>query len=378
MREVVYVDVLLFVNLFVNYFLLRAAALLSRERFRRWRLILGAALGSTYALIIFLPPLHPVFLVVLKVAMAVSISLTAFGWGGARRFIRIFLCFLAETFLFGGVNYAVYAFLRPGGMIYGNTVIYYNISVPMLIAVTGICYALAMLVSGLLRRNSPDNLSGEAEIQVGRKSLRVPMMIDSGNGLSDPFTDDPVSILCAESAAKLLPPEAVTFLLGESDLPDLPTGRHVRLIPYSTVSGSGVLRAFRCDSMTVCVAGRRHRIQGALIAAVRDPFDHGRYQLLVHPRLVEGGRTGHTTSFQSRGVRRGYDTKDTVEAAPVSDGPKKQACTGDILHQRIPNAASAAWKGGGSTHDPAAGGGGFYSPQRSDHAQSAPGRVHRP
>lgn len=378
MQEVVYVDVLLFVNLFVNYFLLRAAVLLSREKFRRWRLILGAAIGSTYALIIFLPPLHPLFLVVLKAVMAVSIVLVAFGWGRLRRFIRLLFCFLAETFLFGGINYAVYTFLRPGGMLYGNAVIYYNISVPMLIAVTAACYALAVLVSKLIRRNSPDNLTGEAEIQVEGESIRVPMMIDSGNGLSDPFTDDPVSVLCAESAMSLLSPEMISFLLGESDLPDSRAGWRVRLIPYSTVSSSGVLRAFRCDMMIVSASGKDYRIQGALLAAVRDPFDHGRYQLLVHPRLVEGENTRHTMSLKSRGVRQGYDTKDTVEAAPLFDGQKKQACTGDFLHQRFADTSPTTGEGGGSTHDPAAGGGGFYSTQRADHAQSASGCVHRP
>lgn len=323
MQEVVYVDVLLFVNLFVNYFLLRAAVLLSREKSRRWRVILGAALGSTYALIIFLPPLHPAFLLVLKAVMAVSIVFTAFGWGGLRRFTRLFLCFLAETFLFGGINYAVYSFLRPGGMLYGNAVIYYDISVPMLIAVTAVCYALAVLVSKWIRRNSPDNLSGEAVIQVEGKSVCAPMMIDSGNGLTDPFTDEPVSVLCAESAAKLLPPETSAFLLGECGLPDSRIGQRVRLIPYSTVSSGGMLRAFRCDVMTVCISGRSYRIRGALLAVVRDPFDHGRYQLLVHPRLVEGEKIGHTMSFKSRGVRQGHDSKDTVEATSVSGWQKE-------------------------------------------------------
>lgn len=378
MQEVVYVDVLLFVNLFVNYFLLRAAVLLSREKFRRWRLILGAAIGSTYALIIFLPPLHPIFLVVLKAAMAVSIVLIAFGWGSLRRFIRLFFCFLAETFLFGGINYAVYAFLRPGGMLYGNAVIYYNISVPMLIAVTAICYALAVLVSKLIRRNSPENLIGEAEIRLAGKILHVPMMIDSGNGLADPFTDDPVSLLCAESLAKLLTPEMVSFLLGDSELLDSQTGRSVRLIPYSTVSSSGVLRAFRCDMMIVSVSGKYYRIQGALLAAVREPFDHGRYQLLVHPRLVEGENTRHTMSLKSRGVRQGYDSKDTVEAAPLFDGQKKQACTGDFLYQRFADTSPTTGEGGGSPHDPAVGGGGLRRTQRVDHTQSAPGCVHRP
>lgn len=323
MREVVYVDVLLFVNLFVNYFLLRAAALLARESSRRWRLILGAALGSTYSLIIFLPPLHPLFLVVLKAVMALSIVLVSFGWRSLRRFTRLFLCFLAETFLFGGVNYAVYTFLKPGGMIYGNSAVYYDISVPLLVAVTAVCYALSVLVSKWIRRNSPENLSGEAVIEMGAERIRVPMMIDSGNGLSDPFSDEPVCVLCAESARKLLPPDMVEFLLGERELPATQMERRVRLIPYSAVDGGGMLRAFRCDVLTLILSGREYVCSGVLIAIVREPFDGGRYQLLANPRLAEREKIRHSKSFRIRGVNHDDDPKHSVEAAPAVNGQKK-------------------------------------------------------
>lgn len=378
MQEVVYVDVLLFVNLFVNYFLLRAAALLSREKSRRWRVLLGAALGSTYSLIIFLPPLHPAFLLALKAVMALSIVFAAFGWGSLRRFNRLFWCFLGGTFLFGGVNYAVYAFLRPGGLLYGNAVIYYDISVPVLVAVTAVCYALAVLIARCIRRSSPDNLEGEAVIELNGKRICVPMMIDSGNGLTDPFSDEPVSLLYAGSAAELLPPQSIAFLLGESELPGTADGQGVRLIPYSAVGGGGVLRAFRCDRLTLTISGRRYSSRGALLAVVREPFDGGRYQLLVHPHMAEQERTKHTTSFRSRGVKREYASKNTVETAPFSGREKENTHTGDLLYQRLTDASAPAGERGGGAHDPAAGTGGFHGAQRADYAQSASGGLHRP
>lgn len=357
-REVVYVDVLLFVNLFVNYFLLRAAALLSRERAGRWRMILGAALGSTYSLIIFLPPLHPAFLVALKAAMALSIVLASFGWKSLRRFTRVFLCFLAETFLFGGVNYAVYTFLKPGGMIYGNSAVYYDISVPLLVAVTAVCYALSVLVSKWIRRDSPENLSGEADIRVGEKHVRVPMMIDSGNGLADPFSDEPVCVLCADSAVKLLPPDDVQFFLGERELPEAEAARGVRLIPYNAVGGGGVLRAFRCDLLTLRLSGREDAIRGVWMAVVPDPFDGGRYQLLVNPRLAEREKREYPTSLRIRGVKQNNDPKYTMEAAPAVRGQKEKTRAGDFLHQRFADTAAAAGERGGDADDRAPGAGG--------------------
>ena len=55
--QVIYVDVLLFFNFCVNYFLLRGTAFLTHTPCRIPRCLLSALLGSFSALIILLPPL---------------------------------------------------------------------------------------------------------------------------------------------------------------------------------------------------------------------------------------------------------------------------------------------------------------------------------
>lgn len=287
MKEVIYVDVLLFVNLFVNYFLLRAAALLAREQAKRWRLAVGAALGSVYALIIFLPALHPLFLLVLKCAMALSMVLAAFGRRGWKAFCRLFGCFLAETFLFGGIHYAVYTFLKPGGMIYGNSAVYYNISVPMLIAVTAVCYALSRLISRLMRKNSPDNLTGELTVRLEGKQIHIPAMIDSGNGLSDPFRDEPVTVVTLDAVKELFPPDTRLFLTGERAMPADRDRNRMRIIPYASVGGAGNLYAFRADSAELLLPTGRRSAGDVLLAVTTQRFDHGRYAALVNPRMFE-------------------------------------------------------------------------------------------
>ena len=57
---VVYIDVLLGVNLFVNYFLLLAVGRFLHLAVRRLRLLAGAAVGAVFSLSILLPPLPAV------------------------------------------------------------------------------------------------------------------------------------------------------------------------------------------------------------------------------------------------------------------------------------------------------------------------------
>lgn len=51
----IYVDVLVVINIFINYFLLSAASLIVRLKPKRIRLAAGAFTGGAYSLVIFCP-----------------------------------------------------------------------------------------------------------------------------------------------------------------------------------------------------------------------------------------------------------------------------------------------------------------------------------
>ena len=81
--QTVYIDVLIGVNLFINYFLLLAVARFLHLPVRRGRMIAGAALGAFYALSIFLPELPSILALLIKLLMSATIIWAAFplqGW----------------------------------------------------------------------------------------------------------------------------------------------------------------------------------------------------------------------------------------------------------------------------------------------------------
>ena len=51
MSNVIYVDILLMINLLVNFLMLSAAGLLVKTPTRSWRILLSAAIGAVYSLI---------------------------------------------------------------------------------------------------------------------------------------------------------------------------------------------------------------------------------------------------------------------------------------------------------------------------------------
>ena len=89
----VYVDILVILNLFIDYFLLLSSAVLLKKDVRKRRLILAAILGSFSSLLIFLPTLHPVVMFFIKFLTGVFLVLIAFGYKTRAIFLKTILLF---------------------------------------------------------------------------------------------------------------------------------------------------------------------------------------------------------------------------------------------------------------------------------------------
>lgn len=92
----IYIDILVCLNVIVNYFLLLASGKFLSRPYKRWRILLGAFLGGLYSLYILLPQLAQWFTILVELAMAATITLTAFGRKGI---LKTCSCFFAMSFL---------------------------------------------------------------------------------------------------------------------------------------------------------------------------------------------------------------------------------------------------------------------------------------
>ena len=95
---VIYIDVLLALNLFIDFLLLAATARVLRLPIRRWRMVAGALIGAASACLVFLPdPPAPLSLLI-KLLSAAAIVAVAFRWNGPAAYIkRITVFFIIST-----------------------------------------------------------------------------------------------------------------------------------------------------------------------------------------------------------------------------------------------------------------------------------------
>lgn len=293
MTQVVYVDVLLVLNLFVNYFLLLACGRILRCEIKRWRLLLGAGIGAVYSLIIFFPNLNVVLSISLKLLVCSAMSISSFGFHSLRSFLRACGSLFGVSFVFGGLMLAIYLLFEPKGMVYCNGAVYFNISLMFVTVATTVCYIITTILSKLLRRNAPENHLYKITVTLRGKTVITSALMDTGNSLTDSFTDTPVMLLEWKSAMKILPEEWQDFFK-ESPNFNLtpPEGSSFRLIPYKTVGADGVLPAFKPDKLEIKTVSETYITSNVYTAVIHKNLSGGEYGALLNPRLLSREKRG--------------------------------------------------------------------------------------
>lgn len=270
MKQTVYIDVLMTVNFFINYFLLLACAKFLSLSFKRSRLAIASALGAVFSLCVLLPEYPAVLSLTGKLLMSVAIVLCAFGFGGIKRIIRNTLAFYVINFAFAGAMIAVWYFFAPQGMVMRNSIVYFNISPVLLIVFAAGCYAVFSIIGRITGRRAPKELFCHITVQRGGISCGCNARVDTGNSLREPFSNYPVVVIEQNTIRRLIPPEGTL---------------NFRLIPFEAVGGSGVLKAFRPERLTIQYADRIIQVSNVYIAVSQTRL--GSYEALLNPDLLQ-------------------------------------------------------------------------------------------
>lgn len=250
MEQVIYGDVYLMVNFTMDYLALYLTAKAVKYTPRPLRLAMGASIGALYSLAaLFLPDENPLSLFT-AVTFPCLLILAAFGWQNSlRAMLRTLAAFWVISFLLGGAataaSYLMGRWADREALIGGQVE-----PLPGELPYWGILL-LALLVGAMVslllrgRKKIPDT----AMLAIGEDAAHTTTLIgliDSGNLLTEPLSGASV-ILVDRKSADFLPPE-LTFLRTGTSVNLTP---RLRLIPYSTPTGEGILYGYLPKYITV-------------------------------------------------------------------------------------------------------------------------------
>lgn len=284
---VLYLDVLLALNLFIDFLLLAATARLMRLPHRRWRLVAAAAFGAASCCSILLP-LSAWLAAVWKLLAAVCMVLIAFRWEGTLPFVKRLAVLCVLSTVFAGVSMALYLFAAPAGFYVIGGVVYYDISPLLLIALTVISYGAIRLYDRFTRKNEPRGRAYRLHVQRNGQSICLRALYDSGNNLSEPFSGAPVAVAAFEAVRPLLSPaeQETVRSMWKATVPIHTDGVRLRAVPYHTVSGGGLLPALCPDRLQLEGTTGTRDVTGAYLG-VCETLGRGEYTVLIGSALTE-------------------------------------------------------------------------------------------
>ena len=290
---VIYIDVLLALNLFIDFLLLAATARVLRLPIRRWRMVAGALIGAASACLVFLPdPPAPLSLLI-KLLSAAAIVAVAFRWNGPAAYIKRITVFFIISTVFAGLAFALWFFAAPAGFYVVNGVVYYDVPPLMLVALTLASYGAMCLYDRFTRKKAPAGGEYRLTVDVGSGPVTLRALYDSGNRLTEPFSGSPVIVVRAGALLTALPDDwrRAVEAAGRGELPaasDAAGGgtatavrARLRMVPYHSVGGMGMLPAFRPVRVAAVAPGRGERDLTGVFVALCTDLGRGDYDALI-------------------------------------------------------------------------------------------------
>ncbi|OIQ59499.1 sporulation sigma-E factor-processing peptidase [Moorella thermoacetica] len=295
-------DVVLVINLVMDYFILWATARLGQLPVSSWRLLAGAAVGAAYSLALLFPGQELVLTLVVKVLFSLVMLLAAFYPLSWRRFFQAVVYFYLVAFTMGGAMLGgIYlagcgeSLQFMGGAVMAAPGLHYT----WLLVALAAAMVLVRWGAGWLKKNIwQQMLRLPVVITFGGRHLAVKALVDTGNSLREPLSQRPVIIVEYNALKEIIPPEIIKAYdsQGGFDLDYLvnslaatPWATRLRLIPYHSLGQErGMLLGLRPDEVVIVTSGGMIKVKEVLIGLYREQLSpEGNYRALLHPDLLE-------------------------------------------------------------------------------------------
>ena len=264
MEQIIYVDILFIVNFLITYLLLLTTMKLMKSDEKRWRMLIGAFFGGIYSLIILAPDLNYNLSLISKFLSAGLIILISFKRSNWKRYLKAVSFFFGASFVFVGVMIALWFTFKPNGLIINNSTVYFDIDSKILIISALIAYILANIIIKIHNKTAAKNQIYNVVVHSNGKEKSFNAFADTGNKLKEPFSNTPVVVV------------------NESLMNGMFNSEKMRVIPFHTISTSGVMQSFKPEFITI----NDKKITNVYIALSDGNFKNGDFEGVINPDLL--------------------------------------------------------------------------------------------
>ena len=297
MTYVVWVDVLVLENFFMNLFLLYLLDRLTGSRQIWWKLGLASLAGALYVVVVFFPDLHILYSFLMKLLVSMVMIAIAFTPYSFRQFLKLLLLFYLETFIIGGCIIAVFYIINGDiNAAYGSLMIN-SISSSYLIIGSIISIIFVKLGFDYFENYyKTNNNKIKLDIYMNKRKCSITALVDTGNALKDPITNIPVIIAYVKAIADIFPDNVKKNIIEEEnyesvikDIINSSLKTRIRIIPYKTIGNDdGMLYGIVVDMIVTRAKPDSMILKNPVLALYNKPISsENDYQALAYPEILK-------------------------------------------------------------------------------------------
>ena len=253
----IYVDVVFIENLLINYIILCATAIIAKNKIHFLKFLLASSFGSLYAILNYIISLSNLENFFLKLFISSFMILISFDNKKIKVFFKNLIMFYLTSFTFGGAAFMLLFFVSPESVIYenGRFIGTYPLKITIYGGILG--FIIITLVAKFIK-NKFSNTLCDLEIFFKGKVIKLKTLVDSGNLLKEPISNQDVIVVQKSSLEDLIDKKilnAATSMIKGSLIGDMSKELYeykFKVIPFSSLGNeNGVLIGFKPDYIKI-------------------------------------------------------------------------------------------------------------------------------
>ncbi len=278
-----YIEYYIIENLLINYIIISCTTILTKKYSSQKRKWIGASLGTLYAVAYLYPNLEVLFSLAFKFFIMTIITIISFTYKDKKEFIRISLVFYLVNVFICGSSYFI---------IYFTGIEHMKISFLIVCAYIS-CELLKYIYRDIRTLKYIKDIKKTININLLGKSFVCEALIDSGNLLRDPLSNNEVVIVKSKLLKGIISDELVEYDYENLDVfkiqniissSDEKLSSRVRLIPYKHAgsNSSSIILGIKVDYIEV----DKNKICNVIIGLSN--FNDSEYDAILNPSLLQG------------------------------------------------------------------------------------------
>ena len=288
----IYIDIVIIENLIMNYIILCATGIVSKNKIRHLRLIMASLLGAIYSVVAYMKILEIYSNIVLKILLSVIIVYIAYNPQTVKKLWKTLVMFYLVSFVFGGVAFSLIYIIKPQDIIMKNGLFLGTYPLKTIILGAIVAFAIIIIAVKIIRKKfTTKDMICDIEIMLNNKKINTKALIDTGNMLKEPITNTPVVVVEKILLYECIPKEIlnnINQIIG-GDLEKIPQQiqsqyiSKLKLIPFSSLGKqNGMLLGIKVQQIKIIKESEEITKENIIVGIYQQSLTkNGEYQALM-------------------------------------------------------------------------------------------------